>query len=348
MPVKDADIKSITQFENLNKLDLNFTDVTAAGLKELASLKHLQNLTLSGTKLNFNDLKGLLPSLKSLKTVAVWETKLSAEEVVQLQKANRNLAIIGGFKDDGKNPLKLNPPQVKNNSTIFGQSLALELKHPIKGVDIRFTMDGTEPDSIKSPLFDHKTVLTKSETIKAKAYKNGWYGSDLVTFDFFKSTFNPDSVNLLAPLNRVHQAEGAKTFFDHKLGVIGANNPAWANNWAGVRDNDMAFISEFKKPVTISSLGIHYMVEEDTGIFPPELVEIWGGDNAGNLKLLTKFKAALPSKGDKPSLKTVEGKFKPQSVSYIKIVAKPLSKIPEWHRNKGKNALLLVDEMFLN
>jgi hypothetical protein len=348
MPVKDADMKSITQFENLSKLDLNFTDVTVAGLKELSSLKHLQNLTISGTKLNFNDLKGLLPSLKSLKTVAVWETKLSAEEVIQLQKANKNLAIIGGFKDDGKNPLKLNPPQVKNNSTIFGQSMALELKHPIKGVDIRFTMDGTEPDSVKSPLFDHKTVLTKSETIKAKAYKNGWYGSDLVTFDFFKSTFNPDSVNLLAPLNRVHQAEGAKTFFDHKLGVIGANNPAWANNWAGVRDNDMTFISEFKKPVTISSLGIHYMIEEDTGIFPPELVEIWGGDNAGNLKLLTKFKAALPSKGDKPTLKTVEGKFKPQSVSYIKIVAKPLSKIPEWHRSKGGKALLLVDEMFLN
>jgi uncharacterized membrane protein len=348
MPVKDADMKSIAQFENLSKLDLNFTDVTAAGLKELASLKHLQNLTLSGTKLNFNDLKGLLPTLKSLKTVAVWETKLTADEVEQLQKANRNLAIIGGFKDDGKNPLKLNPPQVKNNSTIFGQPLALELKHPIKGVAIRFTMDGTEPDSIKSPLFDHKTVLTKSETIKAKAYKNGWYGSDLVTFDFFKSTFNPDSVNLLTPLNRVHQAEGAKTFFDHKLGVIGANNPAWANNWAGVRDNDMTFISEFKKPVTLSSLGIHYMIEEDTGIFPPELVEIWGGDNATNLKLLTKFKAALPSKGDKPSLKTVEGKFKPQSVSYIKIVAKPLSKIPEWHRSKGNKALLLVDEMFLN
>jgi uncharacterized membrane protein len=348
MPVKDADIKSITQFENLRKLDLNFTDVTVAGLKDLSSLKHLQNLTLSGTKLNFNDIKGLLPSLKSLKSITVWETKLSAGEVIQLQKTNRNLTIIGGFKDDGKNPLKLNPPQVKNSSTIFAQTLPLELKHPIKGVDIRFTTDGTDPDSIKSPLFDHKTVLTKSETIKAKAYKNGWYGSDLVTFDFFKSSFKPDSVNLLLPLNRVHQAEGAKTFFDQKLGVIGANNPAWANNWAGVRDNDMAFFSEFKKPIMISSVGVHYMIEEDTGIFPPEIVEVWGGDNASNLKLLTKFKAELPSKGDKPTLKTVEGKFKPQSVSYIKIVAKPLSKIPEWHRSKGGKALLLVDEMFLN
>lgn len=90
------------------------------------------------------------------------------------------------------------------------------------------------------------------------------------------------------------------------------------------------------------------MVEEDTGIFPPELVEVWGGPDAANLKLLTKFKAQMPVKGDKPSLKRVEGTFKSQTVSYLRIVAKPLAKIPEWHRSKGNKALLLVDEMFLN
>ncbi|MCF2496799.1 c-type cytochrome domain-containing protein [Dyadobacter chenhuakuii] len=347
MPVKDADLKSITQFENLRRLDLNFTDVTADGLKTLSSLKQLENLTLSGTKVDFNDLKALLPNLKPLKTVAVWDTKLTAADVQNLQKANKNIDIIGGFKDDGKSPLKLNPPQVKNSSTIFAKSLDLELRHTIKNVDIRYTTDGSEPDSIKSPLFD-KMLVTKSGTIKAKAYKDGWYGSDLAIFEFFKSAYNPDSVNLLAPLNRVHQAEGAKTFFDHKLGAIGANNPAWANNWAGVKDNDMAFISEFKKPILLSSLGVHYMVEEDTGIFPPESIEIWGGDNAQNLKLLTRFKAKMPKKGDRPSLQTVEGTFKPQSVSCLKIIAKPLNKIPDWHRSKGNKALLLVDEMFLN
>jgi uncharacterized membrane protein len=348
MPVKDADLKTIAKFENLRKLDLNFTDVTASGLKELSALKHLQSLTLSGTKLDLNDLKGLLPLLKSVKTVAVWDTRLSAADVKQLQEANRDKDIIGGFKDDGKNPLKLNPPQMKNASPIFAQTLVVDIQHPIKGVDVRFTMDGSEPDSVNSPVLDHKTVINSNATIRAKAYKKGWYGSDMVTFDYFKSAYQPDSGTLLAPLNRVHQAEGVKTFFDHKLGVIGANNPAWANNWAGVRDNDMAFVSEFKKPVLLSSLGVRYMVEEDTGIFPPELVEIWGGTTRDNMKLLTKFKAPMPVKGERASLQSVSGSFKPQQVSYIKIVAKPLSKIPAWHRSKDKRALLLVDEMFLN
>jgi len=348
MPVKDEDLKRISKFENLRKLDLNFTDVTGKGLKELTGLKHLQSLTLSGTKVNYKDLQSQISSFRKLRTVSLWDTEISVAELAQLQKSHANISFIGGFRDDGKDPLKLNPPQIKNGATVFSQATPLLLKHPIKGVAIRFTTDGTDPDSLKSPVFDEKTILKESVTIKAKAFKDGWFGSDLATFDFFKCTYKPDSVNLLLPLNRVHQAEGAKTFFDNKLGVIGANNPAWANNWAAVRDNDMALVSEFKKPVTVSSVGMHYMIEEDTGIFPPEIVEIWGGPNLNQLKLLAKVKPGLPSKGDKPTLKSLEGKFKPESVTYLKIVARPINKIPDWNKNKGKKALLLVDEMFIN
>jgi uncharacterized membrane protein len=348
LPVKNADLKSISKFENLRKLDLNFTDVTADGLKELTGLKHLRSLALSGTKMNFQGLKEQIPLFKGLKTLSVWETQLSVSEIEQLKKASKGVEIIGGFKDDGKNPLKLNPPQVDNASTIFSQSLALRLKHPIKGVQMRFTTDGSEPDSLKSPIFDGKTVITENTTVKALAFKDGWYSSEVASFDYFKGTFEPDSVTLLFPLNRVHQAEADKTFFNHKLGTIGANNPAWANNWGGVKDNDLGIMSEFKNPVTVSSVGLHYMIEEDTGIFPPALVEVWGGTDRANLKLLTKFKAPMPAKGDKPTLKTIEGKFNPQRVTYLKIIAKPLVEMPAWHRKKGQKALLLVDEMFIN
>jgi uncharacterized membrane protein len=348
MPVKDTDLKAVAQFENLRKLDLNFTDISVAGVKELTVLQHLENLTLSGTKLGYNDLKNSLSGFKSLKTVTVWDTRLSAADVGKLQNEFKSIHIIGGFKDDGSNPLKLNPPQVKNPSAIFANSLVLDIRHPIKGVEVRYTTDGTEPDSLHSPTLTTGKTITKSETIHARAYKEGWYGSETATFHFFKSAFKPDSSTLLAPLNRVHQAEGANTFFDHKLGVIGANNPAWANNWGGVRNNDLVILSEFKKPVSISSLGVHYMIEESTGIFPPEMIEIWGGDDPDHLKLLSKFKAPLPKKGDVSTLKTIEGTFAPQTVSWVKIVARPVNKIPEWHNSKGSRALLLVDEMFLN
>ena len=341
LPVKDADLKSVSQFENLRRLDLNFTDVTDKGLDALNGLKHLHTLSLSGTKLSYAGLKEKVVALKSLKTLSVWNTGLTPDEVNNLKTANKAITFIEGFKDDGKDTLKLNPPQVKNAAMVFASTTPVELFHPVRGVKIRFTLDGSEPDSINSPVFDNKTVIDKKTTVKAKAFKDGWFSSDVITFDFLKNSFVPDSVVLLQPLNSVHQAEGAKTFFNKKLGAIGANNPAWANFWAGVRNNDMVLVSMFYKPVTISSYGLHYMLEETTGIYPPDVVEVWGGENENQLKLLTTIKPPLPAKGGKPSLETLETSFKPHTVSYLKIIVKP-------HVEKERRYLVLVDEMFLN
>jgi hypothetical protein len=347
MPVTDADLKIIAQFEHLRKLNLNFTDITSNSLGELAALKELHTLTLAGTRMKSKGLSKHLSSIKSLETITLWNTGLTPVEIDNLRKSLTGITVIKGFTDDGKSPLRLNPPKVNNESPVFNQTLAILLGHTIDGVKVRFTTDGTSPDSTKSPLFNQLTINQHTH-ITARAFKEGWYGSDPITFDFLKNSFKPDSLRLLYPLNRVHLAEGADTFFDGKLGVIGANNPAWANFWAGVRNNDLGLMSQFKKPVKVSSVGLHYMIEEDTGIFPPEVVEIWGGTDPNRLKLLTTFRPALPKKGDTPSIKLSEGAFAPQNITYLKVIAKPLASIPDWHRSKGKKALLLVDEMFIN
>ncbi len=340
LPVKDEDLKIISQFENLRRLDLNFSDITDNGLKSLTLLKHLQSLSLSGTKITYNGLKENLSALKKLRNVSIWNTAMSAQEVISLQGDFKSILFIEGYNNNGKDTLKLNPPQVKNNTLVFGETIPVLLSHPVRGVQIRYTMDGKEPDSLQSPVFDNKTVITNATKIKAKAYKAGWFSSDVVEFDFLKNTFIPDSVRLLYPLNSVHLAEGAKTFFDTRLGVIGANNPAWANFWAGARNNDMGLVAMFKKPITLSSFGLHYMVEEETGIFPPAVIEIWGGEKEDQLKLLATIKPPLSKKGDK-LLKIAETSFKPHTVSRLKIIARP-------HIIKKDKKLLLVDEMFLN
>lgn len=348
MPVKDADLKYIGQFENLRQLNLNFTDITGEGLKELASLKHLKSLSLSGTKVNFKELQQQIPSFESLNTLAVWNTGLTDSEIQQLQEANKDIEFIAGFKDDGSNPIKLNTPQIKNTSTVFRETLPLKLYHPINGVNIRYTTDGSEPDSINSPLFKSGTLLNEITTIKAKAYKEGWLGSDMEVFNFYKSAYRPDTTILLSPLNRVHQANGDKTFFDEQLGGFNANSPAWADNWAGFFKNDMELLMEFKEPVVMTSVALNMLIESENNIFPPATVEIWGGDTKDQLKLITTVKPDQPQKSSKPIIKLNEFKFKPHTISYLKVVAKPIEGLPDWHRGKGRPALLLVDEILLN
>ncbi|QHT71655.1 cytochrome C [Rhodocytophaga rosea] len=349
MPVKDTDLKSIRQFENLRKLNLNFTRVTGKGLQELAALPHLQNLSLSGTQVTYQDVKQHIGSFKKLHTLAIWNTPLTASEIGQLQKANKHIEFIGGYRAESTQPIKLNTPQVKNKSTVFEQSVPLQLFHPIKGVDIRYTTDGSEPDSIRSPLFDKEIILQGNTTIKARAYKSGWYGSDIAIFNFYKNSYKPDSVILLSRLNKVHQADGPKTFFNRILGGFNANSPAWANHWAGYFRNDMEVLLEFKNPIKLSSVALNTLIEPETIIFPPEEVEIWGGTTRDQMKLISTLKPELPKGESKPFIKLISCTFKPtENISYLKIVAKPVKKLPAWHTSKHRPAMLLVDELLLN
>lgn len=348
IPVKDADLKSISRFENLRKLNLNFTNITGKGLKELTGLKYLKSLSLSGTKVNYKDLDEQISAFKSLSTLVVWNTDLSLPEIQKLQNANKQIHIIAGFKDDGKNLIKLNPPQLKNSSSIFSESISLQLGHPINGVKIRYTTDGNEPDSINSPIFKNQPLLNKFTIVKAKAYKVGWLGSDLVTFNLYKNTYKPDSVILLSPINSRHLANGNKTFFDGELGTFNANSPASATNWAGFSKNDLEVLLEYKRPITVSSVALNMLIEPETVIFPPSSIEIWGGATKAQMRLLTTVNPIRPKKEGKPFIQLADCKFQARTISYLKIIAKPLKKLPDWHKNKGKPALLLVDEILIN
>ena len=348
MPVQNADLAFVKIFEHLHTLNLNFTDISEVGLKELAGMKELMVLSISGTKLKAAGLASALKAIPNLKKVYVWDAGLSREDIQILQKQLKGIQVVGGFQDDGSNPLKLNPPQVKNPSTIFDEYIEAQLGHPIKEVEIRYTTDGSIPDSAKSSIFAGNLRLNQNTSIRARAFKPGWIGSEEAIFDFYRGHFRPDSAVLLTPLNRVHQAAGAKTFFDGRLGSFNANSPAWANNWAGVRNNDLVLVTMFKQAITLSSVELRIMVETQTGIFPPESVEVWGATIENQWKLMAKFKPAIPKENFPHTLPLIGTRFKPSTVKYIKIVAKPLEKIPGWHPSKDKRALFLVDEMFFN
>jgi uncharacterized membrane protein len=342
LPVRDEDLKTIGRFVNLRRLELNFSDITDAGLRELTVLKQLKTLSISGTKITYKGLTEAIPAFSKLRTVTLWNTALSAQDFSGLRQAYAAIDFVGGSGYEGQDTLKLNPPQVNNSTLVFRDSVDVRLGHPVRGVEIRYTLNGSEPDSLQSTVFRNNLRITGNTRIMARAYKTGWYSSESVQFDFLRNAIIPDSLRLLYPLNSVHLAEGAQTFFDAKLGVFGANNPAWANFWAGARKYDMGLVCYFKSPVNLSTFGLHYMVEEETGIHPPAVIEVWGGDNEQSLKLISTIRPARPVKKEK-LLKIAETSFKPRSVSCLKIIAKP----PMDEKSK-KPRLILVDEMFLN
>ncbi|WP_183561059.1 c-type cytochrome domain-containing protein [Mucilaginibacter sp. SP1R1] len=342
MPVKDADLKTIGHFENLRQLNLNFSDVTGSGLKALSSLKHLKSLSLAGAKLN-SDALGQIMAIKSLTELAIWDTGLKPNDIQRLQAANKKIRLLSGFKDDGK-ALKLTSPLLKNTSQIFQQSFQLQMSNPIKGTDIRYTTDGSVPDSIKSASYKPGIVFTQNTFLRARAFKSGWLGSDTVQFNFYKNTYTPDSISFLAPADGKYQADGAKTIIDKELGGTNFGNMKWLGS-----QKDMAILMLFKKPVELHSLTLNTMRNIGSQIFLPAEIEVWGGADEHHFKLLTTLKTAIPQKKDPVAAITLECKLKTAAnVSCIKLIIKPLKKVPDWHPAKGKPGWVFADELFLN
>jgi len=341
MPVKDGDLKTIGRFENLRQLNLNFSDINGGGLKELASLKHLKTLSLAGTKLNSNTI-GQIMAIKSLTELAIWDTGLKPADMQQLQAAHKKIRLLSGYKDDGK-PLKLTSPQLKNTSQIFQQSFQLQLSNPIKGVDIRYTTDGNAPDSIKSAVYKSGILFTQNTVLRARAFKAGWLGSDTVQFNFYKNTYTPDSIRFLAPADGKYTADGAKTIIDKELGGTNFGNMKWLGS-----QKDMAILMLFKKPIALHSLTLNTLRNIGSQIFLPAGIEVWGGADEHHLKLLTNLKTATPQKKDPVATINLECKIKTGNISCIKLVIKPLQKVPDWHPAKGKPAWVFTDELFLN
>lgn len=329
MPIKDADLKVISSFKNLRTLNLNFTSITGSGLKNLSSLQNLESLSLSGSAVDLAGIKPLL-ALKNLKKVVLWETKINAANIPQLKKANRNIDWISGYSDDGKHPDKLTPPQLKNEFLVFEKPVLLQLKHPVKGVQIRFTTNGSKPDSVKSALYNGKTRIEKNTEIFAKAYKNGWLGSDSLRVSFYKSAHRPDSIHLLTVADGRHLADGGKTLSDKELSDFNTDNL----KWLGYKDHMLELEMYFKTPVPLSSVGLHVLSKPGSEVFIPESFEIFTGTKEKPISVSVK-KTVFDKKNKEVKTLTLESNFKTKTVSYLKIRVKP-------------RKYLLIDEVFLN
>lgn len=343
MPVKDDDLKTIAGFENLRKLNLSFTQITGSTLNELKKLKFLHTLSLSGTNVKSADLE-TLKDLSALKELQLWNTSVSKNELTTLKSTLSKTAIETGF--DGDTIIaQLSMPILENDDIqVFRKDTKVELKHYVNGAVIRYTLDGTPPDSLKSPAYTAGGILIdKSATLKAKAYLDGWISSDTLTQQFYKAGFVPDSIRLVQQPNPQYTGKG-EILFDGKLGGKDFRN----RKWLGFKETFLEEYAYFNQPVSISKVTFNTLTDMGSYIMPPKELQVWGGNSASDLVLLKTVYPQQPAKLEFPSLKGFECAFSPKQVRVLKLVGKSVQKLPAWHPGKGDKGWLFIDEVFVN
>lgn len=345
MPVKNDDLKTIQQMVHLQKLNLNYTDITNEGLLQLSNLKDLEELSLSGTAVTSEALQKLL-SLSRISSLVIWNTKVDSTQAMALRNEYKKVNIETGYVDNGEVTMALSPPMIQTKQTVFDSTIEIKMKHPFKGAEMRYTLDGSEPDSVNSLLYKEPVKINTSSILVARAFKKGWYGSEPARSVYLKKGVNPDSIQLLSKPDPKYTSPNGKLLSDNNLADLNFGNST--GEWLGYRKNDAGFLLYLNKDFTIQNVYLNML--ENTGgyIFPPESVELWGGTEKDQLKLLGKITPQMPKKYEDAKMIQQKISFAPAEVKYLKIIAKPLQKLPKWHDGKGQRAWIFLSEIVVN
>lgn len=349
MPVSDADCQIIAGFQRLEKLNINFSSITGEGLKALSTLPELTSLSIAGTSLNASAMESLR-SFPALKEVFIWNTQLSTQDVTTLETEIPTIKWNTGFVPNENERLRLTSPIPALDKTLFAAGEKIELVHKLPGTVIRYSTDGSDPDSTSSKEYSGPFQIDGFTVLKTRACKTGWLCSPIGTFILFQSGITPSNSKLLTAPNKDYKGEGVATFTNNRKGYTDDHRD---NAWIGFRDNPLVAEFTFDKSLPSKSVTLSYDRNLGSWLFPPASVEIWVGTNEKDLKLLKRVQPEQPSQMESTKNAAIVVPLDGNSYSMIKVVATPVRELPKWHpsnnpKTKDKRAWLFVDEIIFN
>ncbi len=344
MPLTSEDINIISQFNNVENINLNYTSLDIKAIEPLKQLKKLKYLSICGIKFSEAELNAFLKGATFSK-INVWSNVNNQAQLEKLAAQYPKIKFTIG--DNLENELfKINVPTIDQDSSIITRFLDVKIKHLLNGVTIRYTTDGTDPDSTNSPIYKNTLRLTRNTNLKVKVFKPGWLSSDIVQRNFYKSEIHPDSIYLVSSPDKKYLGDGAKTLVDLELGGSNFTN----KKWLGYKDTTMKFVVDFKQPQLLHQAFLNSLIDVGGYVFPIVSIAVEGSDDGVKYKKISETKfPTITQKDVMRDIKTFTYVFPNNTIyKHYRFTVLNLKKLPVWHPGKGTPAWIFIDELFLN
>jgi predicted alpha-1,2-mannosidase len=183
--------------------------------------------------------------------------------------------------------------------------------------------------------------ITDDATIRTYAERKGMRSSELST-RFYKIDPNL-SITLETEYANQYNAGGNNALIDGIRGTKDFRTGAWQ----GYQDTDLVAIVDLGSIKPFNTVKVSFLQDQRSWIFYPTEVECYVAPGKTFYKNLPKQIIDATVQSDEPEIKTIQFNMNGYSSRYIKIVAKNLGNLPEWHLGAPFNgkAWIFVDEI---
>ncbi len=240
-------------------------------------------------------------------------------------------------KTEIKEHLIVTAPYISKGELAFSNSTQIELKSNTKEATIYYSLNNSDYKE-----YNGQFNISEAGDLKIYAELNG-QKSPIITTEFFKIDPNL-SIKLETEYANQYNGGGQKALID---GVFGTQDFR-TGTWQGYFDIDLIATVDLGSPKSFENVEVNFLQDQRSWIFYPTQVECLVSKDGKHFQPLNDkqlVNASLPS--EDVEIKTISFNRKNANYRYVKIIAKKLGELPEWHlgyKHDGRS-WLFVDEI---
>ncbi|NNK28164.1 MAG: glycoside hydrolase family 92 protein, partial [Flavobacteriaceae bacterium] len=232
-------------------------------------------------------------------------------------------------------------PFIENGDVAFKGETEISLANSDNNATIFYKLDDQGFKKYEQPF-----VINKPSLLEVYSEKEG-KESARITTKFYKIDPNL-SIKLETDYANQYNAGGIDALID---GILGAKDFR-TGTWQGYHDTDLIASIDLGSLKLVNLVSVNFLQDQRSWIFYPTEVQCFGSKNGKDFVPIpnesTKIDAVTPSE----TIDIKEVSFGPigKEYRYIKIVAKTVGQLPEWHlgyEHDGRS-WLFVDEIRIN
>jgi hypothetical protein len=265
---------------------------------------------------------------------------------MSLKKTHTGLEVYDSHLDlsDSVYNAQLTVPVCKIDSPFFHKVALVEIKLSRGKVNYYYTLDGSDPTT-SANLYKEPFPVAQSAELKIMATMDGWINSKIASFPLMKLGIVPHRVTLETRPDPKYAGNLDSTLVDGQAGGFDRAG----KEYLGFVTNDHQSFFELTKAEKVSRVSVSFLEDIENGVFPPEYVEVWGGESKNVLRPLGKITSVSPRETRPGAKRVMTVSFPEQSVRYVRLKAKKPAALPVWHalRKTGKTSLF-IDEVSFN